>query len=206
MRHRFFSLPRAAFQSARAAFRSALASPLAASMSSSDASVRQRRYESVELQPLADDLGSARLGEDTFSSRLDDWLEYAARKLFALLWVVIAGGLAWYIRLLDVIVDGHVPGKPERQLARFYFNIGVTGFALWLCMAAYLIVWVKYIKKFPGEWEEYWPKAIPIAAVCAALSCLGFIIAMWPIWGFLSLPIMFFLLMGGIQSAHFIPL
>ena len=68
---------------------------------------------------------------------------------------------------------------------------------------AYLIVWVKYIKKFPGEWEEYWPKAIPIAAVCAALSCLGFIIAMWPIWGFLSLPIMFFLLMGGIQSAHF---
>ena len=41
-------------------------------MASSDASVRQRRYESVELQPLADDLGSARLGEDTSSSRLDD--------------------------------------------------------------------------------------------------------------------------------------
>ena len=107
--------------------------------------------------------------------------------------LVIAGGLAWYIRLLDVIVDGHVPGKPERQLARFYFNIGVTGFALWLCMAAYLIVWVKYIKKFAGEWEDYWPQAIPIATFMALSSLIAFVVAFWPVWGWLTIPAIFVL-------------
>ena len=101
-----------------------------------------------------------------------------------------------------------MPASQARAAARVarYFNIGVTGFALWLCMAAYLIVWVKYIKKFPGEWEEYWPKAIPIAAVCARAQLPRLHHRDVADLGLLSLPpIMFFLLMGGIQSAHFIP-
>ena len=43
-------------------------------------------------------------------------------------------------------------------------------------MAAYLILYLKYIKKIPGEWEDYWPQAIPIAtafAVGSLLACVA---------------------------------
>ena len=62
VRHRFFSALAPPFSRRAPPFRSALASPLAVSMSSSDASVRQRRYESVELQPLALGVVVARVG------------------------------------------------------------------------------------------------------------------------------------------------
>ena len=55
---------------------------------------------------------------------------------------------------------------------RFWFNVGLSGFGGWLIMAAYLIIWVKYIKKYEGEWEDYWPQAIPIATAMAVCSLL----------------------------------
>ena len=45
-----------------------------------------------------------------------------------------------------------------RAWRSFWFSVGLAGFCGWLLMAAYLIIWVKYIKKFPGDWEEYWPQ------------------------------------------------
>ena len=88
----------------------------------------------------------------------------------------------------------------------FAFSIGLTGFGGWLLMAAYLIIWVKYIKKFPGEWEEYWPQAIPIATVCALSSLAGFVVAFWPVWGWLTIPCVFVLFLGVLNTAHFVPL
>ena len=73
-------------------------------------------------------------------------------------------------------------------------------------MAAYLIIWLKYIKKIPGEWEEYWPQAIPIATGCAVGSLFAFCAAFWPVWSVLSLPIVFFLFLGALNLAHFVPL
>ena len=87
----------------------------------------------------------------------------------------------------------------------FWFNVGLAGFGGWLLMAAYLIFWVKYIKKFSGEWEEYWPQAIPIATVLAVSSLLAFIVAAWPVWGFLTIPGIFVLFLGVLNLAHFVP-
>ena len=72
-------------------------------------------------------------------------------------------------------------------------------------MAAYLILWVKYIKKFPGEWEEYWPQAIPIATVLAVGSLVAFVVAFWPVWGWLTIPGIFVLFLGVLNLAHFVP-
>ena len=72
-------------------------------------------------------------------------------------------------------------------------------------MAAYLIIWVKYIKKFPGEWEEYWPQAIPIATVMAVSSLVAFCVAFWPVWGWLTIPGIFVLFLGVLNLAHFVP-
>ena len=91
------------------------------------------------------------------------------------------------------------------RVRRFWFNVGLAGFGGWLLMAAYLIFWVKYIKKFAGEWEEYWPQAIPIATVLAVSSLLAFIVAAWPVWGFLTIPGIFVLFLGVLNTAHFVP-
>lgn len=89
---------------------------------------------------------------------------------------------------------------------RFFFNIGLAGFSAWMLMAMYLIIWLKYIKKIAVEWEEYWPQAIPVATVCAVLSILGFVVAFWPVWGWLTLPAIFVLFLGVLNLAHFVPL
>ena len=83
--------------------------------------------------------------------------------------------------------------------------MGLAGFGGWLLMAAYLIFWVKYIKKFAGEWEDYWPQAIPIATVMAVSSLVAFIIAFWPVWGWLTIPGIFVLFIGVLNLAHFVP-
>ena len=72
-----------------------------------------------------------------------------------------------------VVIDGYVPGKPHLELNRFFFNVGLAGFAGWMCVAAYLVLWLKYIKKIEQEWEEYSPRAIPIATACAVGSLIA---------------------------------
>ena len=36
--------------------------------------------------------------------------------------------------------------------------------------------------------------------------CFSFCVSFWPIWGFLALPIVFFLFLGALNLAHFIPI
>lgn len=191
--------------------------------------------------------------DEEFKSKTDQWLTYVMYKLHALLWIIIAAALAVYTDLYDVIVDGHPPARPEAEINRFAFNVGVAGFSGWLLMAMYLIIWLKYIKKIKGEWEEYWPQSIPIAtalAVLSLISCVApngpparcartaatrratvrpplprapishivlcacllpgmhcrFVIAIWPVWGWLSLPGIFVLFLGVLNLAHFVPL
>jgi len=73
-------------------------------------------------------------------------------------------------------------------------------------VAGYLILWVKYILKFPGEWEDYSPRAIPVATICAVSSLVAFTVAFWPVWTWLTIPTIFGLFLGALNLAHFVPL
>jgi hypothetical protein len=193
---------------------------------------QRKKYDSVELKPLASAGAQDEQDDDMpeFKSKTDQWLNFALHKLHALLWIVIASALAVWTDLFEVIVEGHPPARPHAELnqcvpprlnlhrlvcplpaarlslaRRFWFAIGLTGFGGWLLMAAYLIIWVKYIKKFPGEWEDYWPQAIPIATFCAISSLIAFVVAFWPVWGWLTIPGIFVLFLGVLNLAHFVP-
>ena len=132
--------------------------------------VKSKSYEQVELTPLGPDTSSP---DEPLGKRESTWLEYAFKKLSALLWILVAAALAWYIKLPDVIVASYDPNNKGRQLTVFWFNVGLTGFAGWSLMALYLVIWLKYIKRIEVEWEEHSPRAIPIATVCAVSSLLG---------------------------------
>ena len=59
-----------------------------------------------------------------FKSKTDQWLQYILHKLHALLWIVIATGIAIHTELFELIVDGHPPSRPAAELNRcaFYFS------------------------------------------------------------------------------------
>lgn len=79
--------------------------------------VRQRRYDSVEMKPLA---GSAD-DDDEYEepkSKTDQWLTYALHKLHALLWIVVASALTMWTQLPEVVMQGHAPKRPDRELNR----------------------------------------------------------------------------------------
>ena len=143
------------------------------------------------------------------------YLDYAFRKLLAALWLVLALAVATAIKLPDVLRHGHLPKSmptyvarvgPENAYNLFAFRIGLAGFVAWLAIACYLIIWLKYMLQMPGEWEELAPRAIPVATGCAVGSILGFVAALWPIWSVMTLPIVFFLFLGVLNLAHFVPL
>ena len=81
---------------------------------------RRAAYKEVapetELSPLQDDAAD----DDDFqpTTKADQWLEFAWRKLNALLWISVAGALAYFIQLPHVILHGHVPSRPQHELDR----------------------------------------------------------------------------------------
>lgn len=167
--------------------------------------VGSRKYKQVELTPLRDAVdGGAE--EEAEASPTQQWLEYTWRKLLALLWILCALALGMWLQLPEVILNGYTPGKPSRQLNRFAFNIALACFGGWCCIASYLIIWLKYVKKIESEWEEHSPRAIPLATISAVLSLFAFCGAFWPLYGLLSIPIVFLLFLGALNTAHFVPI
>ena len=162
----------------------------------------RKKYEHVELTPLRD----SEVEDERESSVTQQWLEYAWRKLLALLWILVALALAVYLQLPDIVLTGATRDKPHRPMNGFLFNVALACFGGWGCIAAYLIVWVKYVQKDTREWEEVSPRAIPIATILAVLSLFSFCGAFWPLWGFLSVPIVFMLFLGVLNTAHFVPI
>jgi hypothetical protein len=62
---------------------------------------------------------------------------------------------------------------PLASPLRGYFKLGMFCFGLWSVVAAYLVVWVKYVLKVEEEWEDYSPKAIPFATCVGLLGIIS---------------------------------
>lgn len=123
-------------------------------------------------------------------SKFDQRYEWYMKKFWAAVWVGAALSVANVVDMWHVVTEDFVTGRPQHRLHRCararcphrdaaapssparqaapgarrgYFKLGIVCFALWTVVAAYLVVWVKYILKVQEEWEDYAPKSIPIA-------------------------------------------
>jgi len=115
-----------------------------------------------------DNTGAARA-----KSKFEQRKAYILRKFWATVWVGFALFVAKAIHLWDVVTEGHLPKAPHLHLHRGYFKLGLICFGLWVVVAAYLVVWVKYILKVQEEWEEYSPRAIPFATCCGLVGIIS---------------------------------
>ena len=78
----------------------------------------RKKYEQVELQPLASAVDGDDEDDPSKLSPMDQWLHYILHKLHALLWLVLAGTVIWMTDLFAVIIDGSPPERPEARLNR----------------------------------------------------------------------------------------
>lgn len=53
--------------------------------------------------------------------------------------------------------------------------------------------------------EEYNPKLIPVGAVVGVIAVISLLIAIWPVWGFISFPIFITMWKGFFGLAVFLP-
>ena len=74
-----------------------------------------RRRGDVETVPMtAVDADGDEDDDHEPKSKMDEWLDYIVHKLLAVLAILIASAVAWYIRLVDVIIEGESPKRPGR--------------------------------------------------------------------------------------------
>jgi len=62
-----------------------------------------------------------------------------------------------------------------------------------------------YVLKITEDVETYNPRIIHLGAFSGFLSFVTLLIAIWPVWGWLSFPMMFVLFLGFLNTAHFLP-
>ncbi|EQC24948.1 hypothetical protein SDRG_17166 [Saprolegnia diclina VS20] len=124
--------------------------------------------------------------------------EWLSTKLHALLWVAGACLLAYYLDVVRVALR-------DPRVHRLYFNIGVASAGVNGCITAYLALWLPYVRKVDLEWSVYCPRMIPTATVVGLVGALGFILGLWPVWGFFTPGILFVLFLGMLMMAHFLP-
>ncbi|CAM6027781.1 unnamed protein product [Sphagnum balticum] len=93
----------------------------------------------------------------------------------------------------------------DPRIRRIPFNLGLVCLAINAVIFAYLAVWLRHIIKTEEKWELIAPAAIPSATLIGLTACLLFSIALWPIWGILTLPLLFTLFMAFVVISPYLP-
>lgn len=115
-----------------------------------------------------------------------------------ILWMVAGMMVFNYTDFLNVLMyDG--------RIKEGLFQIGASLMAVNIAVGAYLVIYMSYIRG-KRDWARYTHKAlIPVATVCGLIGMVLCTVALWPVWGFLTIPIVFTLFMGVLMLATLLP-
>ncbi|KAK2166440.1 hypothetical protein LSH36_39g10033 [Paralvinella palmiformis] len=94
----------------------------------------------------------------------------------------------------------------DPDVRRSWFYIGLVLMGLTCAIAFFLIVYLSWIKKMStDDWELQYPAAIPVATASFAFGSFCVTIGLWPVWGVLTIPILFTQFMGFIVVIAAVP-
>ncbi|KAL3678241.1 hypothetical protein R1sor_021197 [Riccia sorocarpa] len=91
------------------------------------------------------------------------------------------------------------------RIVRRPFYVGLLCVAINTIIFFYLAVWIRHIRKRNEPWEYIAPGAIPTATILGVGSFFMFVVAFWPVWGFLTLPLMVTLFMAFVIISPYLP-
>mmetsp|Transcript_36008 Transcript_36008/g.101967 ORF Transcript_36008/g.101967 Transcript_36008/m.101967 type:complete len:192 (-) Transcript_36008:90-665(-) len=123
-------------------------------------------------------------------------------RIEAVLWVSAALSTAYFGNgeedMIHVVIH-------DSRIKRPWLYFGLAMMSINLGIFLYLSVWLNCIRGVTEEWEDAAPLAVPVGTCAAVASGFSFIVALWPVWTYLTPAMLFVLLMGFIMSGHFWP-
>lgn len=164
--------------------------------------VRQRYnasgYSSSGGEDLEDDASGPSVDYRPQSSRLNGWCQ----RLETLVWLASA---VFIIYCGDLRSNFFTLLLRDERIKRTALNLGLLCVACNIGIFLYLSFWVKDMAKVDDRWDILAPAAIPTATVIGLLAFFLFCLALWPIWSFLTLPLLFTLFMAFLVISPYIP-
>lgn len=91
------------------------------------------------------------------------------------------------------------------KVNRFFLNLCLTCCAMMLTLLAWMSLIGPIILRREIELERDYPKLVPVMAISMVLSVIFSIMAMWPVFGFLTPIYMLALTFGGTMSMILLP-
>ena len=65
-----------------------------------------------------------------------------------------------------------------------------------MCILFYLAIYLPFIAGIEEDWETYCPSIIPVMSVSGLATAVLTLVALWPVWGWLTPLILIVLFMG----------
>ena len=124
------------------------------------------------------------------------WATWVAKKIEEILWVFLGAIVLFYSNFFHNMYS-------HPKVNQLFLYIG--------CTCACVNIWIMFFAGFVlpmfkiNSIDEYNPKVVYVGAFCGFISFLGFSVAMWPVYGWLTIPIMFIMFVGYINVGHFVP-
>lgn len=164
--------------------------------------VRQRYnasgYSSSGGEDLEDDASGPSVDYRPQSSGLNGWCQ----RLETFVWLASA---VFIIYCGDLHSNFFTLLLRDERIKRTALNLGLLCVACNIGIFLYLSFWVKDMVKVDDRWDILAPAAIPTATVIGLLAFFLFCLALWPIWSFLTLPLLLTLFMAFVAISPYIP-
>eukprot|EP00743_Colponemidia_sp_Colp-15_P006506 GILK01007005.1.p1 GENE.GILK01007005.1~~GILK01007005.1.p1 ORF type:complete len:201 (+),score=26.18 GILK01007005.1:280-882(+) len=163
---------------------------------------RKGKYERVATEEHED--GEIRAEDERMAERERrkkiwvDRLNWMSVKAHASFWVVAASSVIYYTNFFRVIWE-------HPNVNYLFFRLGLMGLGINIAIIFYLSIYLPYIARVEEEWDIYCPRVIPVATVVGISNSICFSVALWPVWGWVTLIILAVLFMGLMMTAHFLP-
>lgn len=125
--------------------------------------------------------------------RLNLW----TARLHALFWIVISSLVVYKTNFFRVAWE-----HPDRNM--FFLDIWLICLVIYVVMIAYLTL---FLPIFQGihNWEERFPNIIPFLSCVGVALFISSFLAFFPVWGFLTIPIVIVIFMGFSMWLTFLP-
>ena len=118
--------------------------------------------------------------------------------LHTIFWMVAAWMVFDYSDFPNVIVN-------DARIKSTFLKVGASLVSINLLVGVYLVVYLSYIRGKKDWTSHTHPALIPLATLCFCVGMGLCTIALWPVWGFLTMPILFTLFMGLVMLATLLP-
>jgi len=114
-------------------------------------------------------------------------------------WVAAAFAVIYFTDLLNVV-------RYDQRLNRSFLLMGFTSMGILLGVVGYLALWVPLRASRPIlDLAQYAPRAVMGGAISGVATFVFFTIALWPIWSFITLPIMIILSFAACLGPNLLP-